>query len=186
MRAPAPPPLIWRSDGSVSGTILLKNLVPSFTMAVLNGVLFFPGSTAEHGTELWKSDGTESGTVPLKDVETRYIAGFNGKAFFNGYDEDSGQGAELWVSDGTEAGTVLFKDINYGPNHSNPHGMQQIAGNLFFYACPGSDTHTFTVTNTGNLTLTLTGTTLIAEPASSAASWRLPSSMASWGSLVAG
>ena len=55
---------IWRSDGSVSGTLLLKNLVPSFTLAVLNGVLFFPGSTAEHGTELWKSDGTAAGNGP--------------------------------------------------------------------------------------------------------------------------
>lgn len=51
--------------------------------------------------------------------------------------DDGGAGAELWKSDGTQAGTVLVKDIRPGPGGSNPEGLVNVNGVLFFRANDG-------------------------------------------------
>src|SRR5262249_3286128 len=46
-------------------------------------------------------------------------------------------GRELWQSDGTQAGTVLVRDITVGPAGSNPLGLVNVNGTLFFTATDG-------------------------------------------------
>ncbi|MEO0687491.1 MAG: ELWxxDGT repeat protein, partial [Cyanobacteria bacterium J06649_11] len=57
---------LWKSDGTNSGTILVKDIIsgsggsdPS-NLTNVNGTLFFTVNDGSNGTELWKSDGTES------------------------------------------------------------------------------------------------------------------------------
>lgn len=68
---------LWESDGTATGTRLLKQINPQdwafpntiptkFTL--LNGVYYFPSQDAEHGYELWKTDGSDSGTSLVFDA----------------------------------------------------------------------------------------------------------------------
>jgi ELWxxDGT repeat protein len=67
---------LWKSDGTVGGTVLVKDIRPgpdgSFPvfsvprLAGVSGTLFFTASDGVTGSELWKSDGTEAGTVRVK------------------------------------------------------------------------------------------------------------------------
>ena len=66
---------LWKSDGTESGTVMVKNIVgsgsssPNFLTAVGN-TLYFEASDGTNGVELWKSDGTASGTVMVKDINS--------------------------------------------------------------------------------------------------------------------
>ncbi len=61
---------LWRTGGTTESTIALADLslATSFSMANVNGILYFAGSTAETGQELWRTDGTVGGTGLVKDL----------------------------------------------------------------------------------------------------------------------
>ncbi len=71
---------LWKSDGTESGTIMVKDIYPDsgssfysvsgfFTDLInFNDTLFFSANDGINGFELWKSDGTESGTIMVKDI----------------------------------------------------------------------------------------------------------------------
>ena len=118
---------LWKSDGTLSGTVLVKDINAGSLNAYpldltnVNGTLFFSAAGA-NGSELWKSDGTSAGTVLVKDIRAgsssglppllRVLVNVNGTLFFTA--DDGVTGYELWKSDGTAAGTVLVKDIRAG------------------------------------------------------------------------
>lgn len=103
---------LWKSDGTASGTILVKDIAngnansfpDSFTR--LGGMVYFRADDAVHGREIWKSDGTAAGTVLAADIhpdaQVHLEMGFtpvNNKLFFVA--EDALHGYELWrVLDG--------------------------------------------------------------------------------------
>lgn len=64
----------WRSDGTTSGTFLLKDLVTAgdsffFGKAVSIGtVTFFVAQSDTEFAGLWKTDGTPAGTMMVKDI----------------------------------------------------------------------------------------------------------------------
>jgi ELWxxDGT repeat protein len=139
---------LWRSDGTPTGTFLLKDIFPGSgssrpnNLMALNGTLFFYADDGVHGQELWKSDGTETGTVLVKDVrpgrsgtygETLTVLG--GLLYFTA--DDGTHGDEPWKSDGTEAGTVLLEDIRPGLDGSHPNSATVMNGRLFFSADDG-------------------------------------------------
>src|SRR5688572_23817717 len=109
---------LWRSDGTVQGTDLVKDVrVPTSGiyfdpghLANVNGTLFFSGRDSAGGAELWKSDGTPAGTRLVKDIAPggnnaypQSLTNVNGTLFFDAWD---GVSRSLWKSDGTEAGTI--------------------------------------------------------------------------------
>jgi ELWxxDGT repeat protein len=116
---------LWKSDGSESGTQLVKDINPGpsdgfdqFTghyFTAYNGDLFFTADDGAHGIELWKTDGTTSGTQMLMDFSagptSTNIANLqilNGALIIleNVWD---GSAYNLWRSDGTTLGTTLIK-----------------------------------------------------------------------------
>src|SRR5262249_2004582 len=153
---------LWKTDGTVLGTTLLKDINRS--ALVTGGSLIHLGSSPQNltgvgntlfftaldgtpgtgtGTELWKSDGTSEGTVLVRDIvagldssDPANLTAVNGKLFFTA--NDGANGVELWVSDGTEAGTTLVRNIDSRPGaSSNPANLVNVGGKLFFTASDG-------------------------------------------------
>jgi ELWxxDGT repeat protein len=65
---------LWMSDGTESGTQMVKDIVPGPGSPVIRHlkamgrVILFNATDGVHGVEPWKSDGTEAGTVMIQDV----------------------------------------------------------------------------------------------------------------------
>ena len=59
---------LWKSDGTVAGTVQVPSEIPSSSPSYLenvNGTLYFYTSDGTAPTQLWQSDGTATGTVAL-------------------------------------------------------------------------------------------------------------------------
>lgn len=136
---------LWKSDGTVAGTVLVKEIRPDgsgsnpkFFTAVGNTV-FFTAYEPTNGTELWKTDGTNAGTVLVKDIYPgpavvtgpELLTEVNGLLYFRANTVENG--LELWKSDGTEAGTTVF-DIYPGTSNGSPGGLTKLNTALIFGA----------------------------------------------------
>ncbi len=150
---------LWQTDGTSSGTKLVKDICPSTCSAfvysdglaaldtlllqVVNGRLFFFADDGVHGRELWTSDGTEAGTRLVKDI----FPGPSSSSFGYGmtpagsavlFPADDGEhGYELWRSDGTEAGTFLVGDLN-AKSDSRPEQITPVGDIVFFVVADDS------------------------------------------------
>jgi ELWxxDGT repeat protein len=122
---------LWMSDGTASGTQLLKDINPGTSsstptnLKALNDKVIFSATTPSEGTELWITDGTSGGTNLLKDIRPgaasssiSQITVIGERAYFQA--NDGTNGTELWVSDGTPEGTLIVKDIAPGEASSGP------------------------------------------------------------------
>jgi ELWxxDGT repeat protein len=147
----------WRSDGTESGTILLKDFIDVGKAIDVNGTLYFTATASEHINEyeLYKSNGAAGGTVLVKDIETgfssdpNHLINNNGILFFSA--ETTTMGREIWRSDGTENGTYQIADINVGTNGSirndlpyhlrlqSDNDLALLGNELFFSANNGID-----------------------------------------------
>src|SRR5215208_484826 len=126
---------LWRSNGTRSGTRLVRDIDPgplvikkmentetgsSAPDSVLRTKkwIYFQATTVKYGEELWKSDGTKSGTKVVKDIvpgpgdsgPEDIVSTAPRTTFFRAWDKNHGE--ELWKTDGTTKGTTLIKDIN--------------------------------------------------------------------------
>ncbi len=141
---------IWYSDGTMSGTQVLKDSIQANDLTVFNNKLYF-GSEGNHtpasyANELWTSDGTYPGTVSMKEFSSpqivnnckipgNFVSAHN-RLFFKAWDSTSGH-INLWLSDGTTNGTYY---VNYpGASCSNfnlcseiPAIMAVVDSNIFF------------------------------------------------------
>lgn len=112
---------LWRTDGTVAGTKLVKTLAckpNSFLIdgagTVVGALGYFGCDTTEHGYELWRTDGTDAGTFRVSDAVAGPGSGLasigdtstvvDGKLTFLAADAEGK--ATLWTSDGTVAGTA--------------------------------------------------------------------------------
>jgi len=118
---------LWRSDGRVRGTRMVKDIHPgaasSYPLRVTPSsgapVFYFVADDGVHGAELWRSDGSGAGTMMVKDLAagTGYSGAFeltnvDGMLYFGVCICAQGPpNAGLWRSDGTEAGTTQLKQI---------------------------------------------------------------------------
>ena len=131
---------LWKSDGTASGTVMVKDIHsgpnPMYLTAV-GDTLYFRAYDATHDYELWKSDGTASGTVMVKDINpsgaslsSENLRAIGNTLFFSA--NDGTNGVELWKSDGTASGTVMVQDLN--PQSSNPYWFARINTTIYFTA----------------------------------------------------
>lgn len=74
---------LWKSDGTTSGTVMLKDINPGNAFSsspnyfnVVNNTLYFSARDAANGIELWKTDGSTVGTVLVKDINPGAKSGF--------------------------------------------------------------------------------------------------------------
>lgn len=154
---------LWQSDGTPSGTILLKDINPDSigsdprNLTVYNGAVYFTAATKSHGKELWRTDGTEAGTVMVKDIrvgvigsDIEAISAIGGKLYF-GADNSTGANA-LWQSDGTESGTVFITKFN----GRIPRKFVEFNGSFYFVATANTPIDAFCKTDG-----TAAGTTVI-------------------------
>lgn len=127
---------LWRTDGTVAGTALVKDINPGprdsspSELTCCNGIVYFRASTAANGAELWRSDGTANGTALVKDIRPGpassspvWLECLAREVLFAANDGRSGP--ELWKSDGTAIGTVMVKDLVPGPSGSAPFAMHR-------------------------------------------------------------
>lgn len=136
---------LWKSDGTNSGTVMVKDIFPgkssSFSGAKLfafNNFIYFDATDgSQYG--LWKSDGTVVGTTFVAkcgEPGGRYYGNNTGFAcnantlFF--FATTASAGTELWKTDGTLAGTVMIKDIIPGSGSSNPYNLTMVGDILYF------------------------------------------------------
>lgn len=112
---------LWKSDGTEAGTQLVKDVRPGiessmpyspWSLADVNGTLFFAANDGIHGEEIWRSDGTEAGTQLHADV----VAGSGGSSpqeltasgpllYFSAYDDPVGR--ELFAVPATPLPAVI-------------------------------------------------------------------------------
>lgn len=140
---------LWFSDGTNSGTQLVKDINPgpsgsrfNTTFVKIQSNWFFVAKLAGLQWSLWKSDGTATGTIKLKDLGSIPLTGFsqilmaaNGNDLFFTFD-DPFDGKELWKSDGTVGGTKRVKDINDNAG-SDPMGFTSFNDKMYFFADDG-------------------------------------------------
>jgi ELWxxDGT repeat protein len=131
---------LWKSDGTESGTSLVKKISTTFydnigNLTSMNGILYFTANDDTNGVELWRSDGTATGTYMVKNIHTTPFSGsqpsnltvFKGFLYFSAQDGTSN--GDLWKSDGTEIGTTKFKQSLPYISVSNLFASRE---NLFF------------------------------------------------------
>jgi ELWxxDGT repeat protein len=150
---------LFKTDGTESGTSLLKDIAPGGTSSIgqytlfmsLNDIVFFRANDQIHGEELWRSDGTAEGTFLLKDI---FIGGGHGVsssnlfydhaiamnencyAILNGYlyfiGKDN-QDSAIWRTDGTTNGTIKVVSIpSSGTYDYRPEIINSANGKIFF------------------------------------------------------
>lgn len=140
---------LWRTDGTVAGTYLVKDINPSggsypYGFTALGGLTYFAADDGSSGVEPWVTDGTEAGTRRVKDINPNPFGSsnpieftvFGGKLFFAA---DAGAGNRLWMSDGAAEGTVLVPGLN---NYGSPTNLAVMGDRLYFSAAllDGGDT----------------------------------------------
>jgi ELWxxDGT repeat protein len=137
---------LWRSDGTLAGTTLVKFLGTGVQSASISDDIavtrvgnraVFLSENAQDGPQLWSSDGTAQGTVPLiaapvpsggaASAPLLGVVGTHG--YFAMY---AGSDYRVVVTDGTAAGTHVLNDA--GPLGSVDSSNTQVAGddNLTF------------------------------------------------------
>lgn len=129
-------PGLWRSDGNLEGTYLVRDDIMPISIVTTGSKLFFITSDS---IGLWMSDGTADGTRPvLKNIPSGYTS-FSPSAVVPVGNEVffmlQGTGAELWKSDGTVGGTVRVKDF-YNPDPAiNPYflSLSKAIGNKLYF-----------------------------------------------------
>lgn len=139
----ATPQGVWVSDGTSSGSSLVKELSGSANLTDVNGRLFFTAAAAwREEIELWTSDGTSAGTKQVKNIGAGYssspknLFAYDELLYFSAFTQENGR--ELWRSDGTDAGTFLVADLYAGAENGlvDP-GFCILKDRLYFMANDG-------------------------------------------------
>ena len=151
---------IWKTDGSVEGTVQVTKIVDDSEggsnprkLTVFNNELYFQAKRRETGAELWKTDGTEDGTIVVTNINPcdrcsegsssdslpSDLTPLDGSLYFTATNPELGR--ELWKTDGTVGGAQLVRDIREGEIGAISGVIAQLTvfdGALYFLADDGS------------------------------------------------
>lgn len=145
---PTTGPELWTSDGTATGTHIVKDIFPGAVgsspqwLTAAGTGIFFVADDGTHGRELWWSDGSDAGTFMVKDIVPgpdsglpQELAFVDSVLMFSAHDAVAGR--ELWASNGSDLGTVRLQDIAPGTDPSSPMSFTLAGTNVFFYANDG-------------------------------------------------
>jgi ELWxxDGT repeat protein len=137
---------LWKSDGTLTGTLLISDVVAGGWPVNYRGIAKFKNRLyLDSGYLIWLSNGTHEGTSPLFPALYRAIEGMIATSdrltFFT---TDRGcthycwdNGLEIWVSDGTSGGTTNLGLISGAASGFNPFNLVQIDDVVYFSAYYG-------------------------------------------------
>ncbi len=142
---------LWISDGTESGTQLIKDINPGnlnafgtlydfikFEAVEYNGKLYFTAKNNANNFEPWYTDGTANGTMCLKEVnsnggsEAKNYVVCNNLLYFTAWD---GTQYGLFSSNGTSINTNMILSYFLDPPVSKLYSFQN---NLFYFMNDGS------------------------------------------------
>jgi ELWxxDGT repeat protein len=141
---------IWVSDGTPTGTDILRDLCPgecnSFSgfQGSLGGVMLLSQQLGVGQHQLWRSDGTQPGTYALTgsgfSVRRPEAGAGRASAFFRGAyyfvvctDSPFSGDCDLWRTDGSGAGTRQFHSLS-----TTFLWVQEAGGRLFYLVANGA------------------------------------------------
>ena len=133
--------LLWKTDGTESGTIQVKNVcdncaptnVANGEFGILNNYLYFKVSDG-----IWRTDGTSTGTIrAIYGNVSPYVPSVynnprvcDNRLYFAANDPNDFT-FDLWYSDGTIAGCKKVKDF---PENAKPRKFTFLQGKVYFIA----------------------------------------------------
>ncbi len=155
---------LWKSDGTLTGTLMVSSMNPYWEIVAMNGWVYFRSDDGGGaGMELWRSDGTT--TEMVADINTYSNSGSNpsnlhaigNTLFFAADDADvtpqpGDHGKELWKTDGVT--TTLVADITPGTDSTYFDRQCDMGGQLYFH---GQNTENNLYVSDGITTTNLTG-----------------------------
>lgn len=146
---------LWRTDGTPTGTDLVKDLTPDelFSSDPTNltpyaGALYFSASSgaAGVGRELYKSDGTEDGTTLVKNINPgepgvssspdHFVVAGGTLYFLANSNHPDDFDLELWRSDGSGPGTTKVADLPAGA--SDVSALVNVGARVYFSVKDGN------------------------------------------------
>jgi ELWxxDGT repeat protein len=158
---------LWRTDGSMEGTQLLRYVDPLDSAATMVGSrLFFWADDNIHGVELWASDGTPEGTGMVRDVtpgaasSTGTACGTDLGGLYVFSVQNESYSTDMWRSDGTSTGTFFLKSI--GGSYTSLSDAVRVGSKLYLltsfgglWVTNGTETGTVPVGTSGAATFSL-------------------------------
>lgn len=118
---------LWRSDGTATGTVLLKDINKSQQKTNIAEILEPVSSRNNQPTFQIKSVSSGvNGSDPQQLTLAKDLLYFTA--------DDSLHGREVWRTDGTLIGTFMLKDVLVGPKSSNPQSLILDQDKLYFEA----------------------------------------------------
>jgi len=145
---------LWKSDGTILGTVLVKDILPGAgdglaggsSLVAIGNTVYFAASDGSVGVELWKSDGTAAGTVMVKDIYPGFgnfsssnpagLANVDGKLFFRAESSPS-SGTQPWVSDGTAGSTLPLGVMAPAGGNCLAENFTKVGNNIFLTGTDG-------------------------------------------------
>ncbi|MCS7016738.1 MAG: hypothetical protein NZM42_11555 [Gemmatales bacterium] len=136
---------LWRSDGTSSGTFLVRVIGPGTTasrpryLTNVNGTLFFVANDGS-GDRIWRSQGDAASTVPIPALtaglsDPKYLANLNNTLYFAA--NSSSVGRELFRAASSLSGATLVADI-HPSGSANPMDLFPFGNKLLFAANDGT------------------------------------------------
>ncbi|HEV3343943.1 MAG TPA: ELWxxDGT repeat protein [Pirellulales bacterium] len=162
---------LWKSDGTVSGTALVKDIFPGTTivgsistpnssdptdLVAVGSYVYFAANDGTDGVQLWRSDGTSAGTVMITDLNVSGggmnpadLTNVNGQLYFTA--NDGTDGNQVWTTDGTTAGTSMVTNLQPTSGTADPSQLTTSGTSLYFTATASTGVQLYVINAAGTV-----------------------------------